>query len=91
MAAARARRGKDFTGLDRTVLLAAVFLVGFGAWTLWQPSAVRVPHLQTPSKGGVPDTAFVETVSRERAMFYGGVSFFFGVGLVTLVLLRKGG
>ena len=63
-------------------LFFALFLILLGTAFILRPSTNPVPHVQTPTKGGVPKMDFVEPITPGKSRIYGALAISFGIGLL---------
>jgi hypothetical protein len=68
------------------VFLAVVLLV-LGTEFIFRPATTPVPHVQTPTKGGVPKMDFVEPITPGKSRIYGALAISFGIGLLWIYFI----
>jgi hypothetical protein len=70
-------------------VLLAVVLILLGAAFILRPPTNPVPHVQTPTRVGVPKMDFVETISPGKSRIYGALAISFGIGLLWISFLGR--
>lgn len=68
-------------------LFFSLFLIVLGTAFILRPPTNPVPHVQTPTKGGVPEMDFVEPITPGKSRIYGALAISFGIGLLWISFL----
>jgi hypothetical protein len=68
-------------------VLLAVVLILLGTAFILRPPTNPVPHVQTPTKGGVPKMDFVDPITPGKSRIYGALAISFGIGLLWISFL----